>query len=40
VREEPRQKIVAKELAGQRQLERKRPNKKLANFYDQRIVNL
>ena len=38
VREETRQKIGAKELAGQRQLERKRLNKMLAIFDDQKIV--
>jgi hypothetical protein len=37
VREETRQKIGAKELAGQRQLERKRLNKMLAIFDDQKI---
>jgi len=38
VKEEVRQKIGAKELAGQRQLERKRLNKMLAIFDDQKIV--
>jgi len=38
VREEPRQRIGAKELAGQRQLERKRLNKMLAIFDDQKIL--
>lgn len=38
VREQTRQKIGAKELAGQRQLERKRLNKMLAIFDDQKIV--
>jgi len=38
VKEETRQKIGAKELAGQRQLERKRLNKMLAIFDDQKIV--
>jgi len=37
-REEPRQRIGAKELAGQRQLERKRLNKMLAIFDDQKIL--
>jgi len=38
VKEETRQKIGAKELAGQRQLERKRLNKMLSIFDDQKIV--
>eukprot|EP00091_Calanus_sinicus_P010917 TRINITY_DN2499_c0_g3_i4.p1 TRINITY_DN2499_c0_g3~~TRINITY_DN2499_c0_g3_i4.p1 ORF type:complete len:380 (+),score=137.16 TRINITY_DN2499_c0_g3_i4:507-1646(+) len=38
VKEETRQKIGAKELAGERQLERKRLNKMLAIFDDQKIV--
>eukprot|EP00092_Neocalanus_flemingeri_P105197 GFUD01134788.1.p1 GENE.GFUD01134788.1~~GFUD01134788.1.p1 ORF type:complete len:368 (+),score=131.28 GFUD01134788.1:57-1160(+) len=38
VKEEVRQKIGAKEIAGQRQLERKRLNKMLSIFDDQKIV--
>ena len=38
VKEEVKQKIGAKELAGQRQLERKRLNKMLSIFDDQKIV--
>eukprot|EP00092_Neocalanus_flemingeri_P007366 GFUD01007953.1.p1 GENE.GFUD01007953.1~~GFUD01007953.1.p1 ORF type:complete len:154 (-),score=53.09 GFUD01007953.1:26-487(-) len=38
IKEEVRQKIGAKEIAGQRQLERKRLNKMLSIFDDQKIV--